>query len=258
MESSSSKEPDYRLKFLEAKKSSKFSNSDLLGVLTIVTLAAEALVLIVQILLFTSYSSLSSKPVPTLVQLSSGDAIQVAPLGSKERTPEVIMKFTSNVMSLLMSWSGTIPNESGGESIADKGVEIRTDGARSRVTTTAYQAAFALSEDFRKEFLAELGQLTPSGVFGGTTKVVFVPLEVQKPVQIEAGKWKVQIVANLLVFDQSDIVGKAIPFNKEVFVRAVELTEYQPNLQGIALAIQQMRSSGLEVYAIRDLIKDNL
>jgi hypothetical protein len=83
-------------------------------------------------------------------------------------------------------------------------------------------------------------------------------LEIQKPIQIETGKWKVIVISNLLVLDQTDITGKVIPFNKEVYVRAVEVPEFQPGLSGIVLAVQQMRASGLEVYAIRDLIKDEI
>jgi hypothetical protein len=83
-------------------------------------------------------------------------------------------------------------------------------------------------------------------------------LEIQKPVLIEPGKWKVVVIANLLVLDQSDITGKAIPFNKEVYIKAVEAPEFQPGLSGIVLAVQQMRASGLEIYAIRDLIKDDI
>ncbi|HEY9599905.1 MAG TPA: hypothetical protein V6D33_19765 [Cyanophyceae cyanobacterium] len=249
----------YRLKFLERKSSSRFSNNDLLGICALAGVGLSSLSLVAQIFLFVSYSSLSKKPVPTLVQLSSGDSIAVTQLGSKERTPEVLMTFTSRALTMLMSWSGTLPGE--GQSTQqqeDTGVEIKVEGRQEKVTTPTYQASFALSEDFRKEFLQELAKLTPEGVFSGTTKVVFVPLEIQKPIQIEPGKWKVSVVSNLLVFDQSDIAGRAIPFNKDVFLQAVEVPEYQPQLSGIALAVQQMRSSGVEIYAIRDLVKEDL
>jgi hypothetical protein len=250
---------DYTLKSLSTKKLDRFSNSDLLGIVTIAGLVLNTSVLVVQLLLFFSYSSLSKKPVPTLVQLADGNAITVAPLGSKERSPEVITKFVSKSLTMLMSWSGTVPGDTeGAKPIPDPGVDIQAGGVRSKVTTPTYQAAFALSEDFRKEFLAELGKLTPSSVFAGTVKVVFVPLEVQKPIQIEPGKWKIPVISNLLVLDQSDITGKAIPFNKEIYVRAVEVPEFQPGLSGIGLAVQQMRASGLEIYAIRDLIKEEI
>lgn len=249
---------EYRLKFLE-RKTSRFSNNDLLGICALTGVGLSSLSLVAQVFLLVSYNSLAKRPVPTLVQLASGDSISVTQLGSKERTPEVLMTFASRALTLLMSWSGTLPGE--GQStkdIEDSGVEIKAEGRQEKVTTPTYQASFALSEDFRKEFLQELAKLTPEGVFSGTTKVIFVPLEIQKPIQIEPGKWKISVVSNLLVFDQSDIAGRAIPFNKDVFVQAVEVPEYQPHLSGIALAVQQMRSSGVEIYAIRDLVQEDI
>ena len=249
----------YRLKFLERKTSSRFSNNDLLGICALTGVGLSTLSLVIQGFLFFSYNSLAKRPVPTLVQLASGDSISVTQLGSKERTPEVLMTFTSRALTLLMSWSNTLPGEgaSSGKT-EDFGVEIKVEGRQEKVTTPTYQASFALSEDFRKEFLQELAKLTPDGVFSGTTKVVFVPLEIQKPIQIEPGKWKISVVSNLLVFDQSDISGRAIPFNKDVFVQAVDVPDYQAHLSGIALAVQQIRSSGVEIYAIRDLVREDL
>jgi hypothetical protein len=244
----------YTLKSLSTRTASRFSNSDMLGVLVIASLGLNALVLITQLFLYSSYSNLSKKPVPTLVQLSSGEAIATTTLGNQERSPIVITKFVSNTITMLMNWSGTIPGSTeGSQPIPDAGVDIQSGNVRSKVTTSTFQAAFALSEDFRKEFLGELGKLTPKSIFSGTVKVAFVPLEIQQPIQIEPGKWRVVLVSNLLVFDQSDITGKAIPFNKEVFVRAVEAPSFQPGQSGIVLAVQQMRAAGLEIYGIRDL-----
>jgi hypothetical protein len=249
---------NYTLKSLSIR-ASRFSNNDRLGIVTLAGIALNTGVLLTQVLLFFSYSNLSKKPVPTLVQLSTGEAITATALGSKERSPEVITKFVSRTLTMLMSWSGTIPGDNdAAKPLPDSGVDIQAGAVRSKVTTSTYQAAFAISEDFRKEFLAELGKLTPSSVFNGTVKVIFVPLEIQNPVLIEPGKWKVVVIANLLVLDQSDITGKAIPFNKEVYLKAVEAPEFQPGLSGIGLAVQQMRASGLEIYAIRDLIKDDI
>jgi hypothetical protein len=231
----------------------------MLGIFALAGVGLNVVVLVVQLLLFLSYSNLSKKPVPTLVQLSTGEAIATTTLGNKERAPEVISKFVSKTMTMLMSWSGTIPGDNpGADQQPDPGVDIQIPGGKGKVTTPTFQAAFAISEDFRKEFLGALAELTPSNVFAGTVKVVFVPLEIQKPIQIEPGKWKVVVVSNLLVLDQSNIAGKAIPFNKEVYIRAVEVPEFQPNLTGIMLAVQQARFSGLEIYAIRELIKDEI
>lgn len=249
MASSKEQSANYRLRFLESKKSSRFSNNDLFGVLVVSSIGLGVLNLILHFLLYSTYLKLSNKPVPTLVQLASGQSITVAQLGNKERTPEVILEFVRTSLSTLMTWNGKLPSSDGGKPIPDPGVEVRSAGGlgkRTIVTTPAYQAAFALSEDFRKEFLQELGRLTPSGVFQGTTEVIFVPVEIQKPIQIEPGRWRVRVVANLLILDQKEILGTPITFNKEVFVKAVEPPEYQASVTGIASIVQQIRASGLD------------
>lgn len=253
----------YRLQFLKSKKSSSFSNNDLFGVLVISSIGLGFFNLILHFLLYSTYLKLSNRPTPSLVQLASGQSITVTQLGNKERTPEVILEFVRNSLSTLMTWNGKLPSSdaNGSKPASDPGVEIRSvrgAGKRTVVTTPAYQGAFALSEDFRKEFLQELGKLTPAGVFQGKTEVIFVPIEIQKPIQIEPGKWRVRVVANLLVLDQKEILGTPITFNKEVFIKAVEPPEYQANLTGIALIVQQIRASGLEIYAIRDLTKEEM
>jgi hypothetical protein len=154
----------------------------------IASLGLNALVLITQLFLYSSYSNLSKKPVPTLVQLSSGEAIATTTLGNQERSPVVITKFVSNTITMLMNWSGTIPGSTeGSQPIPDAGVDIQSGNVRSKVTTPTFQAAFALSEDFRKEFLGELGKLTPKSIFSGTVKVAFVPWKFSSQFRLSQG-----------------------------------------------------------------------
>ena len=246
-----------KLHFLQRQKQAeRFNNNDILGILAFATMAINVLVLLVQLLLFRGYNRLAAKPAPSLVQLTSGESIQVIAVGSKDRTPDVILNFTKDTLSLLLTWTGTLPSPDAEEAATDPGVTISgTSSSKStRITTSAYQAGFALSEDFRRELLLELGEIMPSGIFSnGAAQVVFVPLEISQPTQIEPGKWRLSLVANLMVFDQQSVLGEPIPFNKEIFVQAVEPPEFDADLVGFAQAIQQIRASGLEIYAIRDL-----
>lgn len=246
-----------RLRFLD-RQPTKFSKNDAMGLFVVGTLGLHLLTFFVLVLQYGAYSKLSKKAPPSLVQLETGKAITVAPLGNKERTPEVVKKFTTDTMTLMMNWSGTKPPttvEEATKPIPDPGVAITS---RRKVATAAWQAGFALSEDFRKEFLTKLAELTPPGVFQGTTQVALVPLELQTPQKIAEGKWKVKMVANLLAFDKGNNLGQVIPFNKEIFVRSVEPPEFPGKSGGITSVIYQARSSGLEIYAIRDLQAENL
>jgi hypothetical protein len=66
------------------------------------------------------------------------------------------------------------------------------------------------------------------------------------------------MIANLTIFDRGNNLGEVIPFNKEIFVRAVEAPESPANITGLSAVIYQVRASGLEIYAIRDLPQENL
>ncbi|MBE9180219.1 hypothetical protein IQ268_16775 [Oculatella sp. LEGE 06141] len=197
------------------------------------------------------------KPAPSLVQLASGEAIAVAPLASKERTPEVVLNFTRDTLTLLLTWTGIVPGEFGadGDKVVDPGVTIPgpDDRGSMKISTAAYHGGFALSEDFRKEFLQELGQLMPKSIFNGKSQVVFVPIEFGSPVQVEPGVWSVNVVANLMVFNQNNVLGKPIAFNKQIIVKAVDAPQFDANASGLPLLIQNIRASGLEINLIRDL-----
>jgi hypothetical protein len=66
------------------------------------------------------------------------------------------------------------------------------------------------------------------------------------------------MVANLTVFDRGNNLGEVIPFNKEIFVQAVEAPSPPVQMTGLTAVIYGVRSSGLEIYAIRDMSEDNL
>ncbi|MEM6403830.1 MAG: hypothetical protein AAF757_27010, partial [Cyanobacteria bacterium P01_D01_bin.116] len=69
-----------RLKFLN-RASKKFSTGDTLALFAVGTFGLHLITFFLLILLYGSYSQLNKKPPPSLVQLETGKAIQVAPLG---------------------------------------------------------------------------------------------------------------------------------------------------------------------------------
>ncbi len=250
-----------RLKFLN-RRQTILSKGDALALFAVGTLGLHIITLVLLLLLYGSYSKLSKKEPPSLVQLQDGKSITVIPLGSKERTPQVIMRFVNDTMTLMMNASGTLPAttlEDARQPKIDPGIDIHSiANGRGKVTTAAWQASTALSEDFRKEFLKLLADTTPQGVFKETTQIVLTPLSIQPPVKIAEGKWKLKLIANLTVFDKGNNLGDVIPFNKEIFVQAVEAPEPPVQMTGLAAVIYAVRSSGLEIYAIRDIGEENL
>ena len=249
-----------KLNFL--KKSTQSSTADVLGIFAISTFGLHILTLFFLFLLYGSFSRLSKKPPPTLVELNDGKSVQVTSIGSKERTPTTILNFVKTTFTLMLNWSGTIPisnNDLGTKKAKpDPGVNIKSlAGKEGKVTVAAWEASYALSSDFRKEFVQLLAQMTPTGVFEQNTQVVFIPLSIQQPIQISPGKWKVRMISNLNIFDTRTNIGEVIPFNKEIFIQAVEVPGSSPS-GGLELIIRNIRASGLEIYAIRDFKSENL
>ena len=207
-------------------------------------------------------AKLSRKPVPTLVELVDGRSIQVGAEASLYRSPQTIQYFVSQITTMLFSSSGMLAEDSTVPKTnlkpkLDAGIELKGNNLRGKrkVTTTAWEASFALSEDFRSTFLPELAQIIPPGVFSGTTQTALVINHLSQPEQLEAGKWKLKMIANLYLFTGGDPIGKAIPVNKDIYVRAVYLTSQPlPNrLTDIQKAVYNARASGLEIYRFGDL-----
>ncbi|MGD1871563.1 MAG: hypothetical protein ACFB02_00770 [Mastigocoleus sp.] len=249
-----------KLRFLNRNK--KLSTGDAFGLFTVITFGLHIITFFILLLLYSSYSQLNKKPSPSLVQLETGKSIKVVAIGSKERSPRVVSRFVSDTMILMMNANGTLPIttlEEAQQPKKDSGIEIRNSRkGGGKITTAAWQASTTFSEDFRKEFLELLAQMTPHGVFEEKTQMTLTPLSIQSPVKISEGKWKVKMVANLTIFSMGNNLGEVIPFNKEIFVQAVEAPDPPVKMTGLTAVIYSMRSSGLEIVGIRDMDKENL
>jgi len=204
---------------------------------------------------------LSRQDVPTLVQMQDGQAIRVSPMGSRERTPETIRRFVNDTLVLMFNWSGSLPATTAEEAAqprADPGLPIEVERGKRNIATASWQASFALSEDFRQDFLKRVAELTPPGVFTGTSQVVMVINHVGNPESVGEGRWKVAVVAHLYVFNEANALGQAIPFNREVFVEAVTAPTVPAGETPLEQAIYRIRQTGLQIYAIRELEREDL
>lgn len=190
---------------------------------------------------------------PTLVELQDGTSIRAIPIGEKERSDQAIMNFVGRTMMNLMSWNA-LPKSSD-ENLdprklkLDTGVQI----GDKKLTTNTWGAGFALSEDFRASFLREIALLTPSDVFTGETQSALLVRYLSPPEKISEGKWRMDMVANLVIFKGKDQAGNAISFNKTVFVRAVDTPPLPNNPSVQVIAAYNARKAGMEIYRIQDL-----
>lgn len=213
-----------------------------------------------------SVAQLAKKPAPTLVQQVNGQAFTVRTAAEDYREPAVIRQLVHEWVAFTYTWSGKLPNASNAKTTQtaqtsastltpDEGVRVK----RGRVPTVAWQAAFLLASDaksnFREAFLAELTQVPGiDGVFSGSTRTVLVVQHVSEPQLLAGttGRWQVDVVANLIIFDRERPAGYTVPWNNSYFVRAVDppMTALEDQASEYQRVIYQLRQRGLEIEKI--------
>lgn len=241
---------------LTSKK--RFDASNLQPLFILYSAGVSTLSALGVLLLALAFFGMATRTQPTLVQLSEGKSVLAQQFSATERTPDSIRNFVKGSLGLMFTWNANLSlAESGedsfatGESVVDTGIPM----PEGRITSASWQASFALKEDFRTTFLEQVAQLTPPDVFSGNAQSVLSFDHISDPQLLESGYWQVDVVANLIVIDNAHPAGITIPFNKSVYVRAVEptvdlLPEETTPLQK---AVYQLKESGLQIDEIRDL-----
>lgn len=232
-------------------------------VLIMGTLGFQALNTLILFGLMIGVFAVALKPAPTLVQLVDGKPIQVTAKDAKSREPETIKRFSKEVVALMFSMTGTLPPENFDQARIPKPDPGVTIGSKNlKIATASFQAGFALSEDFRKPFLESLADITPQELFSvkgqdpnkPPTQIVPIIKLISEPKQVETGLWKVNVVANLILFNGKDQIGQdVIPFNKEITLRAVEPPQQITGNTALERTIYALRQAGLEILAIKDI-----
>ena len=214
-----------------------------------------SLVLLIEIINFARVGMIANSKAPTLVELNDGESIRVSAIHSESRSPQAIRYFVGQTMTGLLSWN-TLPKVTGdydADPIKKLKLDVGVQTGNSKITTNVWATGFALSEDFRAEFLKEIGNLTPPDVFNGTTQSILKISLLSEPKKIKSGKFQVDMVEEVIVFQGNNMVGEPIGFNKSVFVRVIDT----PTLPQISSEFQQtayrVRKAGLEIYKIQDL-----
>ncbi|MGF1498509.1 MAG: hypothetical protein ACFB8W_17050 [Elainellaceae cyanobacterium] len=197
-----------------------------------------------------SFSKLANQPVPTLVQQVDGRTFTVRAADRLHREPEVIRRLISDWAVMTFTW-GTLPDEQG--TTVDDGVKIT---GQERVPTSAWEASFALAPDFRDIFLEKMAtEVVPDGVFDGAVSAVLVPQHISAPQAAGEGHWQVDLVATRIIFDTTNPAGYTVPFNRTIYVGAIEppreplianASEYQQT-------VYRMLEGGVQIVEIRPM-----
>jgi len=137
----------------------------------------------------------------SLVELADGRVISADPETNLERQPETIRRFVGETMTLMLTFSSKQPQN-----------EI-----------LAISSAL-LMDRFKSKFQAEmlrLNQKNQIALNNRSTESVLIIERISQPIKIGVREWKVEMRANQLIFSGSDLLGKSIPFNRQILVRAI-------------------------------------
>jgi hypothetical protein len=239
----------------------KQRTGSILTTFAIATFGLHLLVLLFLIFQGLNIRQLSLRKQPNFVQMIDGKPVAVT--DDLAREPQAIRQFVSKTMTSMFNWTGTLPPqtiEEVSKPKPDLGILIRTpQGGSQRITTTSWIASFAFSEDFRKGLLGQIAQMTPPEVFSNNPQQIIsgqlVIKRIYPPKQIEPGKWRVGMVADLIQNKQINGKRVIIPFNKDLLVRAIDYFPYpQPDsTTDLQRAISIIRSDKLEIFEMRNL-----
>jgi hypothetical protein len=198
---------------------------------------------VILLLLFfheTMLQQLSQRLAPqSLVELADGRVISANPETNLERQPETIRRFIGETMTLMLTFSSKQPQ--------NEVLEI---------------SSALLMNRFKSKFKTEIMKLNkinqvPSN--NRSTESVLVIERISQPINIGVGEWKVEIQANQLIFSGSDLLGKSIPFNRQILVRAIAKNSISlpDNPLPWHLATFRLGEARLEIYNMCNLQQKN-
>lgn len=222
-------------------------------------------VLLLTLLLGINTIRIANKPVPSLVMLDDGEAIATKPVDRYYREPQVIVEFVKNIMTLAFTWDGYLPAETPQDvrnPVADKGVSIthKTSGKTYLISTSTYEATSAFDPKLREQFLQEIAESFPQSIFKGNRQAHLVIKYISNPIPIEGKKnaYTVKLNSQLIVFENGNTIGEAIPINRKIYLRAVEVPKKVDNSTPFSQMIYKHRQAGLEIFDIEEFELVNL
>lgn len=236
----------------EALKQKILDRSNLLPVLVWTALALGIFNSLIGVFTLITALYIGGKDVPSLVQLEGGHSVLVEPVNRKFRTHDVIYAFVEESMAQLFTWN-VVSKDRNDRQITDSGIEV---GNGTKVPTRTWQASFAISNDFREVFLQQMAQsFIPRGVLAGDAQSTLLIESLTTPQPIDSGRWKMDMVAYLVIFDGRNPQGRATDFNKTIIVKAVEpaIDPLPEETSAIQKAVYETRAKGLVIDEIYEL-----
>lgn len=198
--------------------------------------------LVLQVISVLALLFLATKPSPDLVQQDNGVMARVRPFDRRvDSISDRVTRFLEERLPRIYTWSGLLVNPddpTGLTYIRDPGVSITTNktGDSVLIPTTLYNEQFVFDEPIREPMLKRIAQTIKDGgvdkkIFANdpahpslaTTYRFVLRGKIQYPQEVSAGRWKVRVAADIILFSPTDTLGiKEKPiaqFIQDVYVR---------------------------------------
>jgi hypothetical protein len=217
------------------------------GVLPLLTLIGFGLnVLTLLLVLALALRSFANRQ-PTLVQLATGSTVAATAVDSSSRSEANLKAFTAEWLALSLNWSRLLP-----DGTVDRGMQA-VGGLT--LPTRVVLASQAMEPDLQAGWLKYLATDLKAGQsLQGSQQMVLRLRDISvSPEKTQQGYWKVRVIADWASYASGQMQGKAVPFNKIVFLKAVPIPPTQVAQSDLERAVYNARSRGLEVVGIDDI-----
>ncbi|MBE9214372.1 hypothetical protein IQ247_17140 [Plectonema cf. radiosum LEGE 06105] len=213
------------------------NQTNIVPLFAIATFALHFLTLILLMFHGGMLQQVKRKSVPQiLVQLADGRVITADATSNLERdmpkassfaNRQTIRRFVGETMTLMFTWS------------------------QKQSSTVVWNIT---SELLRNDFQRKFAQRFNNFELESPEENVLVIQRISQPEVISEGKWKVEILGNRLIFSRGDNLGKSVPFNKQIFVEAIDEVNSLPNIPTpLNLAVYRLGEARIQIYNICDI-----
>lgn len=231
----------------------RVKTSRLILIFASLLMGSQLVIFLLTIISFGRIGTIAKRSSHILVQLRDGSSVIATPLNNYERSDESLKYTVNTKMTGLLSWQRLVYNsESNARPQIDEGVQT----PKGKITTSAFEASLAVSQDFSAELAAYIAELTPDNFFNPKSKAqsLLIIEHLSDPQKIGKGRWRLDMIARLVIYQGQNSTGRpAIPFNKTVFVRAIEPPILPKKPTKLQKQLYEARKSGIEIYFIKDL-----
>lgn len=210
-------------------------NFSILPIFAVASFGLNLVMLLVLMFHWSMLQRLNGTLPKSLVQLADGRAIGADSKPNLERNQETIRRFVGEATTLMFTWSEKQPQQ------------------------TVWQiTSQLLSGSIQNKLSTQITQGIATNTFNNPiqgAEGLLVIRHLSSPEKIGDGKWKIQIMANRLFFTGYDKIGEAIPFNKQILVRALDTNPIASPEAPTPLhsAVYQLGEARLQIYNICDI-----